>query len=78
MEELDAVVKMLVGDKAPELDGFDMTFFQKCWHILRDDVFKFDEQFYYEGNLERSFNATFMTLILKKKGAMEIKDFRPI
>lgn len=27
---------------------------------------------------ERSFNATFITLIPKKKGAKKLKDFRPI
>ena len=30
------------------------------------------------GNFERSLNATFITLIPKKPGAVEIKDFRPI
>lgn len=31
-----------------------------------------------EGTFVKSFNSTFITLIPKKKGAMEIKDFRPI
>ena len=30
------------------------------------------------GNFEKSLNATFITLIPKKPGAVEIKDFRPI
>ena len=38
-------------------------------------VFK---EFHESGKFEKSFNATFVALIPKKAGAMEIKDFRPI
>ena len=33
---------------------------------------------FHEDMFEKSFNATFITLILKKKGAKELRDFRPI
>jgi hypothetical protein len=38
-------------------------------------VFK---EFHESGKFEKSFNATFVVLIHKKAGAVEIKDFRPI
>jgi hypothetical protein len=34
--------------------------------------------FHARGMFEKSFNATFITLIPKKPGAVDIKDFRPI
>lgn len=36
------------------------------------------EVFYKEGNFEKSFNATFIALIPKINGDINIKDFRPI
>jgi hypothetical protein len=38
-------------------------------------VFK---EFHTNGKFEKSLNATFISLIPKKAGAVEIKDFRPI
>lgn len=36
------------------------------------------DAFYKKGSFARSLNSTFIALIPKKKGAEEIKDFRPI
>lgn len=77
-EEVEAVVKMFEGDKAPGPDGFNMYFFQECWNTVKEDVMKTVETFWQEGTFVSSLNATFITLIPKKKGAEEIKDFRPI
>ena len=38
-------------------------------------VFK---EFYSQGKFRKSFNATFVYLILKKAGVVEINDFHPI
>jgi hypothetical protein len=35
-------------------------------------------EFHSRGKFEKSFNATFVSIILKKDGAVEIKDFHPI
>lgn len=74
-EEVEAVVKMFEGDKAPGPDGFNMYFFQKCWNTVKEDVMKTVETFWQEGTFVSSLNATFITLIPKKKGAEETKDF---
>jgi hypothetical protein len=55
-----------------------MAFFQKCWDILKYDIMAVFAKFHYRGKFEKSFNATFVSLIPKKTGAMEGKDFRPI
>ena len=37
----DEVIQMLRemdGDKAPDLDGFTMAFFQKSWRVVEGDV----------------------------------------
>jgi hypothetical protein len=39
------------------------------------DVFA---EFHTRGKFEKSFNATFVSLIPKKTGAMDVRDFRPI
>jgi hypothetical protein len=38
-DEIWAVIQNFKGDKAPGPDGFSMAFFQKCWEILKKDIF---------------------------------------
>ena len=77
-EEMMGVVKDMAGDKSPGLDGFSMAFFQNYWAIVKDDVMVVLHEFHAHGNFEKSINATFITLIPKKPGALECKDFHPI
>ena len=42
------------------------------------DVLAVFEEFYLHSKFEKSLNATFITLIPKKNGAPNIRDFRPI
>lgn len=44
----------------------------------KNDIMKTFQNFYEQGRFERSFNATFIALIPKKKGAKELRDFGPI
>jgi hypothetical protein len=55
-----------------------MAFFQKCWEILKTDITAVLKEFQTSGKFEKSLNATFVSLIPKKAGAVDIKDFRPI
>uniref|UniRef100_A0A2N9F9F3 Reverse transcriptase domain-containing protein n=1 Tax=Fagus sylvatica TaxID=28930 RepID=A0A2N9F9F3_FAGSY len=77
-EEVVGVVKDMAGNKSLGLDGFSMAFFQNYWAIVKDDVMVVLHEFYAHGNFEKSINATFITLIPKKPGALECKDFHPI
>ena len=65
-------------DKAPGLDGFSMAFFHCCWRVVERDVLAVIEEFYQYNKFEKSLNATFIALILKKNDASNIRDFRPI
>ena len=77
-EEVFEAVKHMNGDKAPGPDGFSLAFFQACWTTLKADLMQVFHQFHEHGTFEKSINATFIALIPKKPGAMEMKDFRPI
>lgn len=66
------------GDKAPGPDGFTITFFHKCWAIIKGDLLQVFDEFYYSEEFYEHLNNTFIQLIPKKYNAMELKDFRPI
>ena len=77
-EEVFNVVMAFNGDKALGLDGFPMSFFQHCWHILKLDIMAVAHEFHTHNQFEKSLNAMFIALIPKKAEALELKDFRPI
>ena len=75
------VLHEMEGDKAPGLDIFIMAFFQKCWSVVEIDVMTFFDHFHRSSEFEQSLNASFLSLIPKKKKknyALNIKYFRPI
>jgi hypothetical protein len=39
IEEIDAIVKGLLADKAPSPDGFNGMFIKKCWHIIKHSFY---------------------------------------
>jgi hypothetical protein len=77
-EEVRKVVKAMEGDKAPGPDGFSIAFFQVCWEVVKEDIMRIFREFHAEGKFEASLNSTFISLIPKIPGALELKDFRPI
>ena len=66
-EEVVKVLQEMEGDKAPGPDGFTMAFFQKCWSVVEKDVIAFFDHFHRSSEFERSLNASFLSLIPKKK-----------
>ena len=77
-EEVLRVVKEMEGDKALGLDGFSLAFYHHCWEVVERNVLAVFEEFYQHSKFEKSLNATFISLIPKKNGASNIRDFRPI
>jgi hypothetical protein len=76
-EEIRKVVSAMNGDKASGPNGFSMAFFQTCRDVLKVDIMKVFCEFH-AGGLFESLNASFITLIPKIPGALDLKDFRPI
>jgi hypothetical protein len=76
--EVWEVIKGMDGDKAPGPDGFSMAFFKECWEVIKGDFMAVFSEFHERGKFVKCINSTFITLIPKRHGAKEIKDFRPI
>ncbi|RVW98185.1 hypothetical protein CK203_031912 [Vitis vinifera] len=62
------------GDKALDLDGFTLAFWQCYWEHVKSKVIGFFEEFYEARSFEKSSNATFLVLVPKKGGAKDLKD----
>jgi hypothetical protein len=77
-EEVRKVVAAMDDDKPPGPDGFSMAFFQACWDVLKVDIMKVFSDFHASGKFVRSLNASFIALIPKTQGAIDLTDFRPI
>jgi hypothetical protein len=65
-------------DIASGPDGFTIAFFRSYWSIVKADLMNSSHNFYEHERLVKSLNATFITLIPKKLGHLEARDFRPI
>jgi hypothetical protein len=74
-EEVFEAVMNMNGDKAPGSDGFSLAFFQFCWSVLKGDIMQVFHHFHTHETFTKSINSTFIALIPKKPGAVEIKDF---
>lgn len=68
--EVKNVIWSTEDDKNPGPDVFTMAFYKTYWELIREDVMKTMEFFYYGSSLDRGGSATFISLI-PKKGAEE-------
>ena len=78
LEEVRLSVFSMNPDKSPGPDGFQAFFFQKCWDIVGEDLWKAIEGSRKGGALLAEINHTFLTLIPKKEEPKHPGDFRPI
>lgn len=78
LEEVLQALNQLPSGKAPGLDGFPMNFFNKCWHILGQDLVDALECSRRLGRILKEVNNTLISLIPKKENALNLGDFRPI
>lgn len=77
-QEILSTIRKCAPDKAPGPDGFTMAFFQHAWEIIKKEVIDAMNHFHHNCHMVKSINASFIALIPKKKGATELKDYRPI
>lgn len=78
LEEVRTVVFNMNPDKSPGPDRFQAFFFQKCWDILGEDLWRAIEASRNGGSLLAEINYSFFTLIPKKDFPEHPGDFRPI
>ncbi|WVZ58922.1 hypothetical protein U9M48_009140 [Paspalum notatum var. saurae] len=78
-EEVWNTIKQLPSDKAPGPDGFTGRIYKACWPILKEDLMAVVSAVW--SRKFRNFwllNNAYITLLLKKEEALNVKDFRPI
>ena len=76
-EEAFMALSKLNRDKATGLDGFSLAFWQHCRDVVKVEVLSFFKEFHEQGCFVKILNATFLVLV-PKRGAKELKDFRSI
>lgn len=66
-EEVYFSIMSMKGNKSLGPDGFTISFFQKCWRIIKDDLLKVFDEFYYSEEFYEHLDNNFISLIPKKK-----------
>lgn len=77
-EEFRVAVSQIHEIKAPNPDGFNPSFYQKCWSIVGDEVFKACTNWLEQGVFPADLKNTHVVLILKCDNPQTMKDLRPI
>jgi hypothetical protein len=77
-EEVRKAMSKMNGNKASCPDGFSISCFQTCWEVVREDIMKVFSAFHAGGMFEKSLNASFISLIPKIPGAINLKDFQTV
>lgn len=76
--EVKVVVFSLNATSAAGPGGFNGTFFQCCWDIIKEDVKAYVQEFFKGKKLTRYFSHTCLALIPKTKNPCSFGEFRPI
>lgn len=77
-EEVKLALNSMEEDKAPGLDGFFIMFLKVCWDVVGKEAMTIFDSFHSNDQWCKSLSATFITLIPKKKGVTQVKDYQPI
>lgn len=78
LEEIREAILTCEPLKVPRYDGFNIKCIKHVWPITGEDFSKYILQFFETGHLPASSNTIRVILIPKRKGVVEISDFRPI
>ncbi|XP_073112185.1 uncharacterized protein [Elaeis guineensis] len=77
-DEIKSAIFSLAKNKSPGPDGFQISFYQKYWDVVSNDIIKLFASLH-SGHCEFSrLNYTYISLIPKKSDNATVKDFRPI
>jgi hypothetical protein len=78
IDECLQILKTMRLNAAPGPDGFNVAFYRAAWPWIKNDIHKLITNFYINGKLPASLNATEIVLIPKKTHANLVTDYRPI
>ncbi|XP_060182380.1 uncharacterized protein LOC132612050 [Lycium barbarum] len=68
----------LNGDSSCGPDGFSGIFYQKCWEVIKADVYSVVKAFFEGQTLPKSITHTHLVLLPKKNVVETFSDMRPI
>lgn len=77
-EDVKAVMRIILNDKAPSKDGYNNYFFEEAGGSLGEEVTTKMLIFFTTGQWLKVVNVTYVTLIPKVKSPSNLSDFRPI
>ncbi|OMO87766.1 reverse transcriptase [Corchorus capsularis] len=77
-EEIRIAAFQLWANKAPGPDGYNGTFYQKYWEIVKEAVCAAVKSFFSSGRMLHEINNTNIILIPKTKNPESVNQFRPI
>jgi hypothetical protein len=77
-KDVEEIVKIMASENSPGPDGFIVDFYQAVWEVLGQFIWEVVEESRTSKFILQPFNSTFITLILKVKGANTIDMFLPI
>jgi len=77
-DEVNSALSQMQPLKSPGPDGFGVSFYQKHWHIIGDEVRHSVLNFLNLGMFNSVINATFIALIPKVASAANVTEYRPI
>jgi hypothetical protein len=77
-EEIDQVLKEMLGERAPGPYGFNALFLKKYWPIIKQDVYQLCQELYHGSISLQSINSSFITLVPKINNPISTNDFQPI
>ena len=78
-DEVWRTIQQLPSDKAPGPDGYTGRFYKSCWAIIKEDIMVAISAVWSRKMVNfGTLHSAYITLLPKKEGAKQPKDFRPI
>lgn len=78
VEEIKEAVFDMCASSSAGPDGYNGTFYQKCWHIIQEYIVAFVQAFFDGGNLTKYYSHTYLALIPKVEAPSNFSNLRPI
>lgn len=78
VEEISTTLNQMSPLKALGPDGFSVSFFQKHWATVGNEVSKAVLDLLNSGSMNKDLNSTYIVLIPKVKNPTCVTEFRPI
>ncbi|XP_019265754.1 PREDICTED: uncharacterized protein LOC109243299 [Nicotiana attenuata] len=77
-EEIKEAILNISSDSAAGPDGFNGAFYQSCWHIIKEDITRFVQDFFKGAQLTKYFSHTCLVLIPNIDAPETFSNLRPI